>query len=112
MTWKIILLLLTLPLSGFCANNDWDLVPVLYQGRYRPFSVLNPTEQDLLVLPTQEKWLPITHLQKNAENFTLYEDDIFQKIRNEYLQNDPHLPSTLSDAYVQIAGTPYLIDLK
>lgn len=123
-TWITIVIFMTLfsaiPTVIHATAADWSSVPLLYQGRYRPASLYHEKnapdswyhKDELAFLPAREgkgKWLPLSSLKENSTNLTLYPDALFQTIQTQYLTNDALLPVTLSRAYEQIAGTPYLL---
>lgn len=89
-----------------------DPLPTLYQGRFRPVDTvvhLSKAEtDDLLMLPDKfGVWHPLRELQ-NANNFTVYSDASFERIRTAYLNQDQEkLAKGLREAYAPLAGTPY-----
>lgn len=113
--------------------HDVDTVPVAYKGGFHPLSYVAKDRQesvenlflheDLLLLPKNEgggKWVSLNKISLDSENFTLYPDKDFQRIKKSYLllkknyseKKEQHLARQLKNAYQHIAGTPYLETLE
>ncbi len=104
----LLLFLLILPfnLSALDLSSD---VPVLYEGRVRPFGAAE--KNGALFLPGihSGEWLPLESLERSGANPTLYPDSLFTAIRESYLVQDwPVLSSRLKEGYATIEGKVFV----
>lgn len=122
----LIFILLITFLQGYA--NELEVIPVNYEGRFRPLEVyyhLNETnpslrylpDPSLKILPTRHEWLSLEQLKKER-NPTLFSNQEWKEIIQAYLawERDPGLGKEFAETYFKayraLPSFPSITQLK